>query len=216
VVVFITNKISATMRKIALAIASLFATISFSYAQQKYCNYENASANTFGYRDGKLDSLAANPKVSTVNNNQKVLKYVRSSSKFDNLKIHPAGVLEDVSGFSTFHKDAQQLKMKVYSSAPAGTLIEIQFTKKGIDGYPKGVQSQYQAKTTKKNEWEEITFTFVNAPEGSEVGVKDIDEIVILFAPNSSSTETFYFSDLTGPKFIEASAAEPVKTSNKE
>jgi hypothetical protein len=204
------------MKKIVFAIVCFFATVGFSFAQQKYCSTEDSNINTFGYRDGKLDSLASNPKENSVNNSQKVIKYVRSSSKFDNLKIHPAGLLEDVSGFSTFHKDAQKIKMKVYSSAPAGTMIEIQFTKQGVDGYPKGVQSQYQAKTTKKNEWEELIFTFVNAPEGSQVGVKDIDEIVVLFAPNSTSTDTFYFSDLNGPKFINKTAAEPVKTSAQD
>jgi hypothetical protein len=200
------------MRKICLILSVCLSAAGFSFAQQNYLAFDGSNIIEIGYRDGKVDSLSANPKVNKVFNGTKCIKYARSIEKFDNIKIHPNGLLEDVSGFATFHESAQKIKMKVYSTAPVGTMIELQLTKKGVDNYPKGVHSQFQAKTKKQNEWEEIEFVFVNYPEGSQVSPKEIDEVVILFSPNSAKTATFYFSDLIGPKLILEPSA--VKTSN--
>jgi hypothetical protein len=51
-----------------------------------------------------------------------------------------------------------------------------------------------QAKTTKTKAWEELIFKLIlkpdgNTPEGS------IDQLVILFAPNSSNSDVFYFDE---------------------
>jgi hypothetical protein len=200
------------MKKICLIISALLISAGITFAQQNYCSFEENNNLGFGYRDGKLDSLSANPKVNKIYSGTHCIEYQRSANKFDNVKIHPQGKLEDVSGYATFHKSAQKLKMKVYSTAPAGTMIEVQFTKKGVDNYPKGVHSQFQAKTKKQNEWEEIVFDFVNHPEGSEVRANEIDEVIILFSPNTTATSKFYFSEFLGPMIIEAPAA--VKTKN--
>jgi hypothetical protein len=198
------------MKKAILIFSALIASATFAFAQQNYCSFDGNSLITFGYRDGKIDSISTNPKVNKVFSGTHCIQYKRSAQKFDNFKIHPTGMLEDVSGFATFHKSAQKIKMKVYSTAPVGTMIEVQFTKKGMDSYPKGVHSQFQAKTKKQNEWEEIEFDFVNAPEGSQVKANEIDEIVVLFGPNTTSANTFYFGELVGPKLLPTA----VKTGN--
>ncbi|MBA3900678.1 MAG: hypothetical protein H0X62_10795 [Bacteroidetes bacterium] len=200
------------MKKIILIFSAILVSAGFTFAQHNYCSFDGKSQVGYGHRDGKLDSLSANPKSGNVYKGTHCIQYKRSANKFDNLKIHPQGKVEDVSGFATFHKDAQKMKVKIYSTAPVGTLIELQFTKKGIDSYPKGVHSQFQAKTKKQNEWEELEFNFVSAPEGSEVKAYEIDEFVILFAPNTSGTNTFYFTDLIGPKMSET--PEAIKTNN--
>jgi hypothetical protein len=201
------------MKKIILILSAILVSAGLTFAQQNYCSFDGTSQINYGYRDGKLDSISANPKVNNIYNGTHCIQYKRSSNKFDNLKIHPQGQVEDISGFATFHKDASKMKMKVYSTAPVGTLIEVQFAKKGIDNYPKGVHSQFQAKTKKQNEWEEIELVFVSAPEGSEVKAYEIDEFIILFAPNTSGTNTFYFSDFMGPKMTEV--PEAIKTNSK-
>jgi hypothetical protein len=195
------------MKKIIVIFSAIFASAACSFAQHNYLTFDGKSHVNYGYRDGKLDSISTNPKGNAVYKGSQCIQYKRSANKFDNLKLHPAGKVEDISGFATFHKDALKMKVKVYSTAPVGTMIELQFTKKGIDNYPKGVHSQFQTKTKKQNEWEELEFNFVSAPEGSEVKAYEIDEFVILFAPNTSGTNTFYISELIGPKMIEMPGA---------
>ncbi|MDQ3192573.1 MAG: hypothetical protein M3Q58_13350 [Bacteroidota bacterium] len=190
------------MKKICLLISVMLLTAGLSYGQQKYFSNESINLIEYGYRDGKLDSSFANPKVNNVYKNTKCIQYKRSESKFDNVKIHPKGKFEDVTTFAKFDSTANKIKMKVYSTAPVGTIIEIQFAKKGINEYPTGVHSQFQSKTKKQNEWEELTFDFVNWPEGSKVNPSEVDEMVILFSPNSTLSNDFYFSDMIGPKLI--------------
>lgn len=190
------------MKKKCLLITVMLITAGLSFGQQKYCSTEASNLVEFGYRDGKLDSSYANPKVNNVYKNTKCIHYKRSAAKFDNVKIHPKGKFEDVTMFATFDSTANKIKMKVYSTAPVGTTVEIQFAKKGINDYPKGVHSQFQAKTKKQNEWEELTFDFVNSPEGSQVIPTEIDEIILLFSPNSTESNVYYFSDMIGPKLV--------------
>jgi hypothetical protein len=189
------------MKKLILLISAI-ATSFISIAQQSY-SFNGKSNFNIGYTDGKIEQVSSNPKVSKIYEGEKCIQYVRSSNKFDNIKLHPKGYFEDVSGFATFHSSATKLKMKIYSTAPVGTLVEVQFTGKGIDNYPKGVHSQFQAKTKKQNEWEEVVFDFVNAPEGSEVKPFAVNEIVVLFAPNTTGSNTFYISEFVGPKVNE-------------
>ncbi len=193
------------MKKICLLMSVVLLSAGLSFSQQKYFSTESLNLVEYGYRDGKLDSAYANPKVNNVYKSTKCIQYKRSSSKFDNVKVHPKGKFEDVALFATFDSTAQKIKMKVFSTAPVGAIIEIQFAKKGIDDYPKGVHSQYQSKTKKQNEWEELTFDFVNWPEGSQVSSSEIDEIVILFSPNSTVINEYYFSEMIGPKLITVS-----------
>ncbi|HET6243076.1 MAG: hypothetical protein H0V01_09240 [Bacteroidetes bacterium] len=192
------------MKNIFLLVSGMLVTFGFSFGQQKYLSMDATGLVEYGYRDGKLDSSHVNPKVNSVYNSTKCIQYKRSAMKFDNVKIHPKGKFENLTLFATFDSTEHKIKMKVYSTSPVGTIVEIQFAKKGIDNYPKGVHSQFQAKTKKQNEWEELTFDFVNTPEGSQVESTEIDEIVILFSPNATTTNIYYFSDMTGPKLIAA------------
>jgi hypothetical protein len=184
-------------RKFAILFAAiLFTGISFA---QKLCTMEGVDKIfTFGHMDGKLETDCVNPKSSTIHNGQKCIKYTRSTNQYDNVKIHTTGKLKNVPQYAVWESN-QKLKLKLYSTAPAGTLVEIQFAKKGIDNFPKGVHSQFQTKTSKQNDWEELTFEFVNYPEGSQVAPEEIDEIILLFSPNSSKGSVFYFYELTGP-----------------
>ena len=195
------------MKKICLLITAALMTAGLSFGQEKYCSAEGKSLVEYGYRDGKLDSACTNPKINKTYKSPKCIQYKRSALKFDNVKIHPQGKLENVSSFASYDSISPKLKMKVYSTAPAGTMVEIQFAKKGINDYPKGVHSQFQAKTTKQNEWEELTFNFINSPEGSQVSSTEIDEIIILFSPNTTGNDTYYFGDIIGPKLITASTS---------
>ncbi|MCE3260585.1 MAG: hypothetical protein K0S12_2226 [Bacteroidetes bacterium] len=168
---------------------------------QLYDNFEGTRALHYGERTGVLDTVAKNPAPGGVNTSEKCGLYVRNGAKkFANIKMNLPQKLTGVEAYATYLGIPPKLKMKVYTSAPAGTLVEILLgAKRGNNDYPAGTHSQYQAYTTKSNEWEELEFKFSQIPQGSETAANQIDQVVLLFNPNSSTSDTYYFDDLTGP-----------------
>lgn len=126
--------------------------------------------------------------------------------KFANIKMNLPKKITAVDAYATYLGIPPKIKMKVYTAAPAGTLVEIHLgSKRGNNYYPAGTHSQYQAYTTKINEWEELEFKFSQIPQGSETSADQIDQIVLMFNPNSSTSDTYYFDDLTGPPILNVS-----------
>ncbi|MFL5764108.1 MAG: hypothetical protein ACJ77K_09215 [Bacteroidia bacterium] len=166
-----------------------------------YDNFEGQKVLSYGTKNSTLDTAAANPAPNNVNSSKKCAKYVRSSDKkFDNIKMAFRGKLADVSDYSTYLGIPPKLKMKIYTDAPVGTLVEILLGSRGRNTeYPAGTHSQYQAHTTVRNSWEELEFKFAQVPEGSETSAIQIDQLTVLFDPNSASSNIYYFDDITGP-----------------
>ncbi|MCD6017318.1 MAG: glycoside hydrolase family protein [Bacteroidetes bacterium] len=170
-----------------------------------YDNFEGRKFIHYGERTGVLDSLARNPVMDSVNKSQKCAFYTRNGAKkFDNIKMYVHGRLTGVNEYATYLGIPPRFKIKVYTSAPAGTLVEILIgSKNGNNDYPAGTNSQYQTYTTKTNAWEELEFKFSQVPQGSETAFDQIDQVTLLFNPNSSTSDTYYFDDITGPGIVE-------------
>jgi hypothetical protein len=185
---------------IVMAVSSLIAQTSI------YDTFEGQKLVHYASKTGVLDSLAKNPAPDTVNPSSHCALYVRNASKkFDNIKMALNGRLADVSLYATYLGIPPQLKMKVYTTAPAGTLVEILLgNSKGNNDYPAGTNSQYQAYTTKSGQWEELSFKFSQIPEGSETPTTNVNQLTLLFNPNTMSSDTFYFDEIRGPEIIPA------------
>lgn len=168
-------------------------------AQQNYIG--DSKFRKFGPRNGNLDSASRNP--SKESPDSKVVKYDRSNSvSYDNIKIYPNRKLTNIEQYATYEGNPPKISLNLYSTAPVGTKVEIQLGKKGDDNYPSGVHSQYEAYTTRQNEWERLTFKFSQMPKGSKVKPTEVDKITLLFSPNSQSGDTYYFDDLNGPPMV--------------
>ena len=195
----------------------------FCMAQElAYDDFEGNKFIRYAEKFGVLDSLAKNPKPDEVNTSEKCGKYIRNGTKkFDNIKMQLPGNLSDVSSYATHYGIPPKLKMKIYTSAPAGTLVEILLGNKNRNNeYPAGTNSQYQARTTKINQWEELTFTFSQIPEGSETNTTEVDQVTLLFNPNSSTSDVYYFDEIRGPGLSDVVKApekdKGEKTENKK
>jgi hypothetical protein len=166
-----------------------------------YDNFQGEKWVYYVERGGVLDSVIENPSPSSVNKSTKCALYVRNGSrKFDNIKMALSGGLSDIDSYATYLGIPPHFKLKIYTTAPAGTLVEVLLSsRKGNNDYPAGTHSQYQAYTKKSNEWEELEFSFSQIPQGSETSAAQVDQIVLLFNPNSSTSDIYYFDDLTGP-----------------
>lgn len=192
-----------------LLAAGLLIAGSFSAQSIVYDNFEGSKAVRYTEKGGVLDSAAKNPAPGGVNSSPKCGLYVRNASKkFDNFKMGLSSNLTEVDKYATYLGIPPKFKMKVYTTAPAGTLVEILLgSKRGNNDYPAGTHSQYQAYTKVSNQWEELEFLFSQIPQGSETSASQIDQIVILFNPNSSTSDNYYFDDITGPPLGGASTS---------
>lgn len=177
-----------------------------------YDNFDGRKFIYYGERTGMLDTLAINPVKDSINKSLRCAFYTRNSlKKFDNIKMSVHGRLTGVNEYATYLGIPPRFTIKVYTSAPPGTLIEILIgSKHGNNDYPAGTNSQYQTYTTKTNTWEELEFKFSQVPQGSETAFDQIDQVTLLFNPNSSTSDTYYFDDITGPGIVEKQ--EPIAT----
>jgi hypothetical protein len=197
-----------------LVVLMVFQFVAVSiYSQQCYDDFEGMRKLHYGDRIGVLDSSVKNPAPDITNNSLKCALYVRNGAKkFANIKMNLKGKLTGVEAYATYEGEPPTLKLKVFTSAPVGTLVELLLGAKRLNNdYPAGTHSQYQAYTTKSNEWEELIFKFSQIPQGSETSTSQIDQIVLLFNPNTSNSDTYYFDDLTGPALVQIEKKKPVK-----
>jgi hypothetical protein len=197
-----TNRIMKNPEKKYIPLLLLSAFISGgTFSQQVYDNFEGTKVIHYGERSGVLDTAANNPAPNSVNSSAKCGLYVRNGAKkFANIKMNLTKRLTGLEEYATYLGNPKKLKIKVYTAAPAGTLVEVLLgSKRGNNDYPAGTHSQYQAYTTVSNAWEELEFKFSQIPQGSETSASEIDQIVLLFNPNSTNSDTYYFDDLSGP-----------------
>jgi len=194
-------------------IAGMTLSASLSAQSIVYDNFEGNKHVRYGERGGVLDTTAKNPAPNNVNGSSRCALYVRNGSKkFDNIKMGLASNLTEVDKYATYLGVPPRLHLKIYTSAPPGTLVEILLgSKRGNNDYPAGTHSQYQAYTKVSNQWEELEFLFSQIPQGSETSATQIDQATLLFNPNSANSDTYYFDDLTGPP-QQAAGAAPITT----
>lgn len=194
-------KTKKTLLKAILFIAPAAFITSAGAQTATYDNFEGTKHVQYTMRAGVLDTLADVPSPNSINGKGKCAKYTRNGEKkFDVIKMNLDSKLADISNYATYMGEPPKLKMKVYTTAPVGTLVEILLGNKlGNNAYPAGTNSQYQAYTTVSGAWEELTFKFAQIPEGSETPTTEVDQITLLFNPNSLTKDTYYFDEITGP-----------------
>ncbi len=205
--------ITNNLKKCAvLFFVSLFQISSTFGQSQVYDNFEGTTFLNYGSKNGVLDTVVKNPAPNKVNSSAKCALYIRNGGKkFDNIKMNFAGKLTGVDAYATYLGVPPKIKMKIYTNAPVGTLVEFLLGNKlGNNAYPEGTNSQFQAYTTTSNAWEELEFKFAQVPEGSQTSFDQIDQITLLFSPNSSSSDTYYFDEITGPVVVPKSKLESI------
>ncbi|MES2139614.1 MAG: T9SS type A sorting domain-containing protein [Bacteroidota bacterium] len=180
----------------------VFAITQRAAGQQNYCDFEGNKVLSFGLTSGVLDSFALNANPNGVNASSHCAKYIRDTTAYDIIRIYPNTKLVDVTAYADSSAQAPKIKMKLFSTAPAGTEIQLQLGMKSIDTYPAGSHSSYAGITTVQNAWEMVTFYYYESVVGSAVLPTNIDKIILLFNPLSSNRDTIYFDDLSGPPLI--------------
>lgn len=211
--------LGAVRRKYRILFLLFIAQVTALLAQTTtYDNFEGNKHIYYSERAGVLDTAVKNPAPNEVNSSEKCALYVRNGSKkFDNIKMSLTGNLKNIGAYATYLGEPPRIKMKVKTNAPPGTLIEILLgSRKGNNDYPAGTNSQYQAYTSKTDTWEELEFAFSQVPQGSETSFEQVDQVTLLFSPNTLSSDTYYFDDLTGPAVVMKTEEPMVKQEKQE
>jgi hypothetical protein len=184
-----------------------------SKAQQVYTDFEGTKVVSLAEWNGTMDSVAINPApTSTVNPSAGCAKYIRDTAKYDNFKFFPYSKLSDVTTWASNSATAPKMTMKLYTSAPVGTKVDIQLGVRSNTTYPAGVHSEYSALTTAQNAWQILTFNFVQMTPSTTILPTDIDKIVVLFRPGFNIKDTIYFDEPTGPNLTPIGITENTGT----
>ncbi len=143
--------------------------------------------------NGTYKASINNPSKDSVNNTSLCNRYYRNgSTTYDALTVFS----DVIRNAKPFEDGSLLLKMKLYTTAPIGTQVNINFENRALSSsdYPSGRRCVLQAITTKTRSWEELVFKLILKPDANTPEAS-IDQLVILFAPNSSNTDVFYFDE---------------------
>lgn len=143
--------------------------------------------------DGFYEAFSNNPSPNDINSSTTVTRYTRNpGAQYDVIQLSN----DIIKNATDFESGIKRLQLKVYSTAPIGTEVQISLENRGLisQPYPTGRRSLLNAFTTKQNEWETLTFNYVFTPDGG-LPADEIDQLTVLFAPNSFTNYMFYLDD---------------------
>jgi hypothetical protein len=152
-------------KNLILVSSSLLLSSGMSFSHKNYENYTGKKFITYG-------KTSLSNKYSLEQNNA--------------IRMYPKRKLEHVDLYTSTAESAPKIQMKIFTKAPVGTKVELHLSKRGEISYPAGVHSVFQAYTSCQNAWEELTFSFSHAPTESLVKANEIDQLVLMFAPEHS------------------------------
>lgn len=175
-----------------------------------FMNFEGITTMSTGYINGTLSEVN-NPASNAVNNSARTARYVRNGSQQYDALFYDNCLLDDGTQYASA-TPVYVLKMELYSTAPAGTQVQLQLANQAAWGaYPLGIHSYYTATTTVANQWQTLTFTYAGSPDpAGGVYQNNLDRAVFLFNPNSYTNHIYYFDNLRR----EPATAPPTLTIN--
>ncbi|MCA8832963.1 galactose-binding domain-containing protein [Hymenobacter pini] len=158
-------------------------------------NYDAVRNLPLRTANGTYVAAATNPSATGINTSAKVGQYTRNSaSQYDALALASTQIKDG----SAYVAGQKVFALDVYTSAPAGTVVSWQLessTSSNPNNYPTGRHSIYQAVVKQSNAWHTLTFSYANSPDAGTPDA-DVDNVVLLFAPNSTTGTVFYIDNL--------------------
>ncbi len=188
------------MKKIYLSFSFvLLAAFSLS-AQVVWDNFEDSRRGTYGFISGTFIPYGENPAPGGSNNSLVAATYSRNPAEaFDVIILDAA--MADLTDYRT---GTRSMSIDVWSPA-VGTVVQITLENSIIalpDNFPTGRHSIYTQTTTVAQQWETLTFNFIEQPDPS-VSDTNVDRIVLLFAPNTNTGDTYFWDNLIGPELAD-------------
>ena len=156
-------------------------------------NFDQPASVTLNTYTGTLTEVS-NPSVSGVNTSALVGKYTRNATEQYDVLVYNVSNITDASLYSN---NSKKFYMDVYTSAPVGTeiLLQLETSTATSTNYPTGRHSRYVAKVQANNQWQRMTFELLDKPDGAASST-GITKMILLFASNTFTGDTYYFDNL--------------------
>lgn len=158
-------------------------------------NAENIKSIYWVGGSGTYKSSVVNPAKEPMNNSNTCNRYYRSGgAQYDAMALFS----DLIHHAQDFESGKLILKMKVYTTAPIGTQVNINLENYALSksDYPIGRRCVLQAVTKQSRAWEELSFKLILRPDVN-MSEASIDQLVVLFAPNTTSSDVYYFDDFS-------------------
>ena len=184
------------MKKIYISFVFILLTGFSLSAQQIWDNFEDTRQGTYGFISGTFLPYGENPAPGGSNTSQIAASYSRNPAETFDVIILDAPIAD----LTDFRTGARSLSIDVFSPNP-GTTVQITLENSVTAlpaNFPTGRHSVYLATTTLTDTWETLTFNFDNQPDAS-VPDTDADRLVLLFATNTNTGDTYFWDNLNGP-----------------
>jgi len=161
---------------------------------QVLLNFDGTNLLTKDFANGAY-TVQANPSATAPNTSATVAKYVRDATQSYDALTYLTKAIADAR---PFRQGTSKLSMDVYTDAPVGTKLSLNFevsTASLPGNYPTGRYASFEAVTTKQNQWQTVTFSLSSIPDA---GASDaaVDKLVFLFNPVSNTGNTYYIDNL--------------------
>lgn len=158
-----------------------------------FVNFDDPATATLNSSTGTLTEVS-NPAPNIVNGSAISGEYVRNSAEqYDVLAYDISNI---TNGSDYVNKD-KKFFFDVYTTAPIGTqiLLQLETSAATPSNYPTGRHSRYVATITENSNWQRLEFTLLDRPDGGASDT-DIGAIILLFASNSFTGDTYFFDNL--------------------
>lgn len=176
------------MKKIHLILAIVFFAVA-AQAQYIYTDFDGNPNETFlGWPNAP--TVVANPNPSGINTSANVGQWMRSGEQW----AHVYTLLDGKIDFTT----SQTFSLKVWSPIACGVLFKLEDKNNG------GVNTEILQNVTTANQWVQLNYNFSSASSGL------YDKIVIFFDFATTTDNTFFFDDVTGPEYGGGGPSNPV------
>jgi len=185
------------MKKVYFLSTFLFLLFSSAQAQTTWDNFEDSRKGTYGFISGSFIPYFENPDQTGANTSRVAASYTRNAAEAFDVIILDAAMAD----LSDYLSGTKQMSIDVWSPN-IGTTVQITLENDVIAqpaNFPTGRHSVYLATTTVANAWETLTFTFDNRPDAT-VANDNVNRIVLLFAPNTNTGDTYFWDNLNGPE----------------
>jgi len=165
--------------------------ISFERALE---DFEVNRSVSYSYSDGAFIQGAVNAQPDTLNSSSLVGDYTRLSTALYDVIAGSVSIPEAAA----IEEGSKAFMMDILNNAPQGTTVLLQLEDSSTatpDNYPAGRHSKYAASLDGSNSWQRLEFELDERID-SATPASAVDSLVILFAPNTQTSDNYQWDNL--------------------
>jgi len=155
-------------------------------------NFDEPGNVSLSSTSGTLSEIS-NPDPSGINLSALSGEYIRDSGSQYDLIAYSTSAITDASEYVNA---GRKFYIDIHTNAPIGTNVLIQLESAAAlpGNYPTGRHSRYSGTIVSNGEWSRVAFDYLDRPDA---GVADngVSTIILLFAPNSFTGDTYNFDN---------------------